>query len=68
MKWVFDTGNPVFIDDRDKPGHKQDAWEMYQAVKPFMAHVHVKDGISNKPRTTPSTPSPAKAKARPSAS
>jgi len=44
MKWVFDTGNPVFIDDRDKPGSKQDAWEMYQAVKPFMAHVHVKDG------------------------
>jgi len=48
MKWVFDTGNPVFIDDRDKPGHKQDAWEMYQAVKPFMAHVHVKDGIWDK--------------------
>lgn len=44
MKWVFDTGNPVFIDDRDKPGSKQDSWEMYQAVKPFMAHVHVKDG------------------------
>ncbi len=44
MKWVFDTGNPVFIDDRDNPGHKQDSWEMYQAVKPFMAHVHVKDG------------------------
>ncbi len=44
MKWVFDTGNPVFIDDRDRPGHKQDSWEMYQAVKPNMAHVHVKDG------------------------
>jgi sugar phosphate isomerase/epimerase len=44
MKWVFDTGNPVFIDDRDKPGHKQDSWEMYQAVKPNMVHVHVKDG------------------------
>ncbi len=44
MKWVFDTGNPVFIDDRDNPGSKQDAWAMYQAVKPFMAHVHVKDG------------------------
>ena len=48
MKWVFDTGNPVFIDDRDRPGHKQDAWEMYQAIKPFMAHVHVKDGIWDK--------------------
>ena len=44
MKWVFDTGNPVFIDDRDNPGHKQDSWAMYQAVKPYMAHVHVKDG------------------------
>ncbi len=44
MKWVFDTGNPVFIDDRDKPGHKQNSWEMYQAIKPLMAHVHVKDG------------------------
>lgn len=44
MKWVFDTGNPVFIDDRDRPGHKQDAWEMYQAVKRNMVHVHVKDG------------------------
>ncbi len=44
MKWVFDTGNPVFIDDRSRPGHKQDSWEMYQAIKPHMAHVHVKDG------------------------
>ncbi len=48
MKWVFDTGNPVFIDDRDRPGQKQDAWEMYQAVKPNMVHVHVKDGIWDK--------------------
>jgi sugar phosphate isomerase/epimerase len=44
MKWVFDTGNPVFIDDRDRSGQKQDAWAMYQAIKPFMVHVHVKDG------------------------
>jgi len=44
MKWVFDTGNPVFIDDRARPGHKQDSWEMYQAIKPNMVHVHVKDG------------------------
>lgn len=44
MKWVFDTGNPVFIDDRDKPGQKQNSWEMYQAIKPHIAHVHVKDG------------------------
>jgi sugar phosphate isomerase/epimerase len=44
LKWVFDTGNPVFIDDRQRPGHKQDSWEMYQAIKPHMAHVHIKDG------------------------
>ena len=47
IKWVFDTGNPVFIDDRDRPGHKQDAWEMYEAIKPHMVHVHVKDGRWN---------------------
>jgi sugar phosphate isomerase/epimerase len=44
LKWVFDTGNPVFIDDRSRPGRKQDSWEMYQAIKPHMVHVHVKDG------------------------
>lgn len=48
IKWVFDTGNPVFIDDRDRPGQKQDAWEMYQAIKPHMVHIHVKDGRWNK--------------------
>jgi len=47
IKWVFDTGNPVIIADRDKPGHQQDSWEMYQAVKPNMVHVHVKDAIYN---------------------
>jgi sugar phosphate isomerase/epimerase len=44
LKWVFDTGNPVFIDDRQRPGHKQDSWDMYQAIKPHLAHVHIKDG------------------------
>lgn len=48
IKWVFDTGNPVFIDDRGRPGEKQDAWEMYQAIKPHMVHIHVKDGRWNK--------------------
>jgi sugar phosphate isomerase/epimerase len=47
LKWVFDTGNPVFIEDRDRPGQKQDAWEMYEAIKPHMVHVHVKDGRWN---------------------
>jgi sugar phosphate isomerase/epimerase len=47
MKWVFDTGNPVFNRDRNKlaPLSMQDAWEMYQVIKPHIAHVHIKDGI-----------------------
>jgi sugar phosphate isomerase/epimerase len=47
MKWVFDTGNPVFNRDRNKPEPfpMQDAWEMYQVIKPHIAHVHVKDGV-----------------------
>jgi sugar phosphate isomerase/epimerase len=47
LKWVFDTGNPVIIADRAKPGQQQDSWEMYQAIKPHIAHVHVKDAIYN---------------------
>ena len=47
MKWVFDTGNPVFNPDRSKPRPypRQDAWEFYQAVKEHIAHVHIKDGV-----------------------
>jgi sugar phosphate isomerase/epimerase len=47
LKWVFDTGNPCFNEDRDRPGHRQDPWKFYQAVKPHIAHVHVKDGRWN---------------------
>lgn len=47
LKWVFDTGNPVFNKDRDHPGKMQDSWDMYQAIKPHMVHVHVKDGRWN---------------------
>ena len=47
MKWVFDTGNPVFNRDRNKPKPHpmQDAWEMYQVIKPHIAHVHIKDAV-----------------------
>lgn len=47
MKWVFDTGNPVFNRDRNKPEPHpmQDAWEMYQVIRPHIAHVHVKDAV-----------------------
>jgi len=46
LKLVFDTGNPVFHDDiRGKsPFKKQDSWEFYNAVKDFIAYVHIKDG------------------------
>lgn len=47
LKWVFDTGNPVFNDDRSKPEPypKQNAWEFYQAVKPYIEHIHIKDAV-----------------------
>ncbi len=46
LKLVFDTGNPVFTDNRmkPKPYPKQSAWEFYQHVKDHIAYVHVKDG------------------------
>jgi sugar phosphate isomerase/epimerase len=47
LKWVWDTGNPLFNPDRSKPKPwpRQDPWEFYQRVKPWIAHVHVKDVI-----------------------
>lgn len=45
LRWVFDTCNPVFNGDRDHPGHQQDPWAFYQAVKPAISHIHIKDGI-----------------------
>jgi sugar phosphate isomerase/epimerase len=47
LKWVFDTGNPCFNEDRDRAGQRQDPWAFYEAVKPYIAHVHVKDGRWN---------------------
>ena len=47
MKWVFDTGNPVFNADRSapRPYPRQDAWSFYQELKENIVHVHIKDGI-----------------------
>jgi sugar phosphate isomerase/epimerase len=47
LKLVFDTGNPVFTDDRarSKPYPKQSAWEFYAHVKEHIAYVHIKDGV-----------------------
>ena len=47
LKLVFDTGNPVFTDDRTKPQPypKQSAWEFYSHVKEHIAYVHIKDCV-----------------------
>lgn len=47
MKWVFDTGNPVFNPDRSTEGPytRQNAWDFYEALKPHIFHVHIKDGV-----------------------
>jgi sugar phosphate isomerase/epimerase len=46
LKLVFDTGNPIFTDDRSKPRPypKQSAWEFYEHVKEHIAYIHIKDG------------------------
>lgn len=47
LKLVFDTGNPIFTDDRAKPKPypKQSAWEFYTHVKEHVVYVHIKDGV-----------------------
>lgn len=49
LKLVFDTGNPVFTDDRSKPKPhpKQSAWEFYSNVCDHVAYIHIKDGHWN---------------------
>lgn len=49
LKLVFDTGNPVFADDRSKPQpwHKQSAWEFYEHVRDHVEYVHIKDAVWN---------------------
>jgi sugar phosphate isomerase/epimerase len=49
LKLVFDTGNPVFSDDRSKPAPwpKQSAYAFYRQVREHVAYVHIKDGIWN---------------------
>ena len=49
LELVFDTGNPVFTDDRTKPTPcpKQSAWDFYHHVREHVAYVHIKDGKWN---------------------
>ena len=51
LKLVFDTGNPVFSEDRSKPKPhpQQSAWEFYQHVKKHIEYVHIKDGLWHYP-------------------
>jgi sugar phosphate isomerase/epimerase len=47
LKLVFDTGNPIFTDDRSqpKPCPKQSAWEFYEHVRDHVIYIHIKDGV-----------------------
>jgi len=47
LKLVFDTGNPVFTDDRTKPKPypKQSSWEFYTKIRKHIEYVHIKDAI-----------------------
>ncbi|MHC4266349.1 MAG: sugar phosphate isomerase/epimerase family protein [Planctomycetota bacterium] len=47
LRLVFDTGNPVFTDDRSKPEPypKQSSWEFYKAVKEHISYIHIKDAV-----------------------
>ena len=46
LKLVFDTGNPIFTDDRTKPEPwpKQDVFEFWRAVRDHVVYIHVKHG------------------------
>lgn len=46
LKLVFDTGNPLFSEDRGKPKPypRQSSWEFYEQVRDQVAYIHIKDG------------------------
>lgn len=50
LKLVFDTGNPPLTRDYSKPYPypMQSSWEFYQAVRPAIAYVHIKDSYWKK--------------------
>ncbi|MFP4016594.1 MAG: sugar phosphate isomerase/epimerase family protein [Halanaerobiales bacterium] len=47
FKIVFDTGNPVFSDNRvgEPPYQKQTTWEAYKHLRDKICYVHIKDGV-----------------------
>lgn len=46
LRLVFDTGNPVFSEDRDQaqPRPRQSSWDFYEQVRDHIEYVHIKDG------------------------
>ena len=47
LKWVFDTGNPVFNPDcrKPQPWPRQDPWEFWEHIRDHVVHLHVKDAV-----------------------
>ena len=47
FKIVFDTGNPVFSDNRigETPYQKQTTWEAYQHLNDKIGYIHIKDAV-----------------------
>ncbi len=47
LRLVYDTGNPGLTPDFRKafPYPNQDPWENYSHLRPYIDHVHVKDGV-----------------------
>lgn len=66
LKWVFDTGNPIFNTDRSKPKpwSHQDPWEFWVNVRDHVAHIHVKDAIPRPGQHEPDYNYPGEGKAR----
>jgi sugar phosphate isomerase/epimerase len=66
LKWVFDTGNPIFNKDRSKskPWPIQDPWEFWVNVREHTAHIHVKDATVRPGQHEPDYNYPGEGQAR----
>ncbi|MDQ6630429.1 MAG: sugar phosphate isomerase/epimerase [Verrucomicrobiota bacterium] len=66
LKWVFDTGNPIFNNDRSKskPWSHQDPWEYWVNLRGHTAHIHVKDATTQPGQKEPAYNYPGEGQAR----
>ncbi|MGI8965604.1 MAG: hypothetical protein ACR2H1_05885, partial [Limisphaerales bacterium] len=66
LRWVFDTGNPIFNNDRSKskPWHHQDPWEYWVKLREHTAHIHVKDATAPPGQKEPNYNYPGQGQAR----